>query len=61
MDRALIAKEDAALHVKDYGDMAAYTTPVDNPYVIDLLKRLGFDTIDSLLKNDNMFIRDFES
>lgn len=58
--KALIAKEYAAKHVNDYGEMAEYNTPVDNPYVIDLLKKLGFDTIESLLEDDNMFIRDFK-
>jgi len=57
--KALIDKEDATIHVNDYGDIAAYKTPADNPYVIDLLKRLGFDTIESLFESDNMFIRDF--
>jgi iron only hydrogenase large subunit-like protein len=57
--KALISKEDATIHVNDYGEMATFITPVDNPYVIDLLKRLGFETIESLLENDNMFIREF--
>lgn len=57
--KVLIDKEEAAIHVNDYGDLAAYKTPIDNPYVIDLLKKLGFDTIESLLGDDNMFLRDF--
>lgn len=57
--KALINKEDATKHVNDYGRKAVFNTPVDNPYVIELLKRLGFDTLESLLEDDNIFTRDF--
>lgn len=57
--KALIDKDEATKHVNDYGNEAAYTTPVDNPYVIELLKKLGFDTIESLLEEKNFFIRNF--
>ncbi len=57
--RVLIPREEGAAHVDRYGSEAAYETPVDNPYVIELLKRLGFDTIPSLLEGDNMFTRRF--
>lgn len=57
--KILIDKEDAKYYVNEYGKQAEYTTPVDNPYVIELLKRLGFDTIESLLKGENMFTRKF--
>jgi len=57
--KALINKEEGTIHVNKYGMEAAYGTPADNPYVIELLQRLGFDTIESLLEHDNMFIRHF--
>ena len=55
--KILIDKEQGTEFVNNYGKQAAYNTPVDNPYVIELLKRLGYDTIEELLENDNMFIR----
>jgi len=58
--KALIDKEKATAHVDAYGNDAEYKTPVDNPYVIELLNRLGFETIDQLLEEDHMFVRDFE-
>lgn len=58
--KVLISKEEGTEHVNSYADTATYESPADNPYVIELLKRLGFDTIDSLLKDDNIFIRHFE-
>jgi iron only hydrogenase large subunit-like protein len=57
--KILIDKESAKDYVNEYGNQAEYNTPVDNPYVIELLKRLGFDTIESLLKGNNMFTRKF--
>ncbi len=57
--KALIDKKEATEHVKEYGQKAIYDTPVDNPYVIELLKRLGFDTIESLLEGDHLFVREF--
>lgn len=55
--KRIIDKERGTEYVNDYGKEAAYKTPVDNPYVMELLKRLGYDTIESLLEEDNMFIR----
>lgn len=55
--KILIDKDQGTEFVNSYGEQATYNTPVDNPYVIELLKKLGYDTIESLLENDNMFIR----
>lgn len=59
--KAIINKEEGTIHANQYGDGAAYPTPIDNPHVIDLLERLGFDTIESLLESDNLFIRKFDT
>ena len=58
--KALIDKEEGRRNVNEYGRQAASRTPADNPYVLELLTRLGFDTIDSLAQGDNMFTRDFK-
>jgi iron only hydrogenase large subunit-like protein len=58
--KSLIEKDEAAGNVNEYGNKAAFDTPVDNPYVIELLGRLGFDTVESLLEGDNLFIRNFD-
>lgn len=57
--KALIPYKDGTEHVNEYGNIAKYKTPIDNPHVIDLLHRLGFDTISDLLERDNIFIRNF--
>ncbi len=59
--KALIDREEAKDNVKEYGDKAEYITPVDNPYVIELLGRLGFDSIKSLLEDDSLFTRSFNA
>jgi iron only hydrogenase large subunit-like protein len=57
--RALIDKEAAKEGVLNYGERARYRTPIDNPYVIELLHRLGFNTADSLLADNEFFTRHF--
>lgn len=57
--KALIPKEEGTKFVNRCGQEAKYKTPAENPYVIELLHRLGFDTIESLLEGKNMFTRNF--
>lgn len=59
--KVLIDKEKGAYHVAKYGEKAAYRTPAENPYVIELLNRLGFLSAESLLENGHMFNRDFSN
>ena len=55
--KVLLGVEDGKEHVKDYGAKAVYASPAENPYVIELLNRLGFATIDELLEKDDIFTR----
>jgi len=57
--KAIIDRIQGCENVNEYGDMANYKTPIDNPYVIELLHRLGFDTIESLLEDSEIFTRHF--
>ncbi len=57
--KAILNREEGRRNVTAYGNQAAYTTPIDNPYVIELLHRLGFDTIESLLERSDIFTREF--
>lgn len=57
--RAIIDRETGREHVKAYGDEAQYATPLENPYVMELLRRLGFDTVPELLHYSDIFTRDF--
>lgn len=57
--KAILNKEEGKANVNQYGEQAVYTTPIDNPYVIELLHRLGFDTVESLLEKSDIFTRKF--
>ena len=43
-----------------YGDEAEFSTPLDNPYVLKLLRLLGFDTVEEFLEQSDIFIRHFK-
>ncbi|MBB5335789.1 [Fe-Fe] hydrogenase large subunit C-terminal domain-containing protein [Pectinatus brassicae] len=55
--KSLIQKETARDYVNDYGQKSLYKTPLDNPYVLELLKRLDFTTLDDLLSDTSFFMR----
>jgi len=57
--RAITPVEEGRQAVNAYGEASRYVTPAENPYVIELLHRLGFDTIESLLEKDEIFTRHF--
>jgi iron only hydrogenase large subunit-like protein len=59
--KVMIARDKGRENVIEYGDTATYKTPIDNPYVIELLHQLGFDTVESLLEHSDIFTRDFSS
>ncbi len=55
--KSLIKVNEATEHINDYCKEALYFTPADNPYVMQLLDRLGFNTLETLLSDDSMFVR----
>lgn len=57
--KAIIPHEEGRKNVEAYGRHATYPTPIDNPYVIELLNRLGFETIESLMRDSDIFTRTF--
>ena len=57
--RAILPKEEGKEHVVRYGEEASYRTPLENPYVLELLSRLGFEKVEDLLHRDTLFVREF--
>lgn len=57
--KVLIPPEDGKCYVNMYGKASPYETPLDNPNVRELLQRLGFNSVESLLR-DSIFTRHFE-
>ena len=58
--RAIIKKEEGKANVQAYGKQAAYKTPMENPYVIELLKKLGFPTVEEFLERSHLYDRKFD-
>lgn len=57
--KVLIDKREGTEFVNQYGEKAGYQTPLENPYVKELLERLGFADIMDFLKNSDLLTRDF--
>lgn len=57
--KAVIDQKLGCKTVEAYGEKAQFETPIENPYVLELLKRLGFDTVEDLLSDHELFTRNF--
>jgi len=57
--RAILDRERGASNVDAYAAKTLIKTPADNPYLSELLSRLGFSTIESLRSGKNSFTREF--
>ncbi len=57
--KALIAAEQGTENVNRYGSEAVYQTPLENPYVLQLIEKLGFYTVEDFLKHSDLLTRDF--
>ncbi len=57
--KVMIPKEEARENVERYGEEAEYKTPLENPYVMELISRLGFHTIEDFLEKSDIFTRTF--
>lgn len=49
--------EAATKLVDDYVAEAAYRTPAENPYVLDLIGQLGFQTVEEFVRNSTILSR----
>ncbi len=45
--------------VDNYANAAKYRTPGENPYVLDLIRRLGFHTVEEFISNSSILNRNF--
>lgn len=61
--KALLKPELGTLHVNTYGLSAQAHTPLNNPYIIELLERLNIKDVNNLLEGESaeIFQRDFNS
>lgn len=57
--KALIPAEQGTINVNRYGGEAVYQTPLENPYVLELIEKLGFYTVEDFLTQSDLLTRDF--
>ena len=57
--KIIIKKEEGKERVDAYGDEAQYKTPLENPFVLELLERLGYDSVENFLENSEILTRNF--
>lgn len=57
--RALIDKDTAKKKVREYARKALYPSPIDNPYLLEMLHRLNIRTVEQLLEDQEIFTRHF--
>lgn len=50
--KSVTGVEEGSRLVDVYGEMSPYPTPIENPYVIELLHRLGIETVEGLLDSE---------
>ena len=55
----MLPPDQGRANVDRYGAGALYATPLDNPYVLQVLRRLGFDTVEDFLARGELFNRRF--
>lgn len=58
--KVLIGKEEGRANVERYGEEAEYQSPLENPFVPELLSRLGFHTIEEFLEKSKILVREFQ-
>ena len=57
--KALLSAEEGRELVNRYGGEAIYQTPLENPYVLELIEKLGFYTVEDFLEKSDILTRDF--
>lgn len=55
--KRILPVQAATSLVNEYAAASPYQTPAENPYVIDLIHRLGFFTIEEFLKSSDLLTR----
>lgn len=59
--KRLVDVEQGRDNVEHYGYKARYETPLENPYVPELLRRLGFSDVDDFLEHSHIFERNLQN
>lgn len=57
--KRIIPMEEGKENVNIYSERAEYKTPLENPFVLELLERLGFHTVEEFLEKSELLERTF--
>ncbi len=57
--KAVLPADQGTRNVDRYGAASPYATPLDNPYVLQVLRRLGFESVEDFLVRGDIFNRRF--
>ena len=57
--KAILNKDEGKRFVDEYGDQALFATPLENPYGMKMLEKLGFTTVEDFVENSELLVRDF--
>ena len=57
--KSLLDKETGTRHVDAYAIHSEFRTPLENPYVLKILEKLGFHTVEEFLKDSELLTRQF--
>lgn len=57
--KRIIDVDEGKDFVDEYAQNALYSTPLDNPYVIEIMDRLNFKTVDEFVEKSDILIRSF--
>ncbi len=59
--KRIIDPDSGKESVNRYAQEALFDTPLDNPYVIEIMNRLNFKTVDDFLQKSTILTRDFDA
>lgn len=57
--KAIQDKELGKKCVDEYGESARYATPLENPFVMKILRELGFEAVEDFVEHSDILIREF--
>ncbi len=57
--KAILSRGEGRENVNGYAAKANQLTPLDNPYLLELLNRLGLGSVEALLEETELFTRHF--
>jgi len=57
--KRIIDKEAGTAYVNGYSQEADYKTPLDNPYILEMLGELGYSTVREFIEKSDFLTRDF--